>query len=100
MGEVVSNAFLAGEDRWTSQEEERLRSLGWQAPEPEGSPNWNVVICPTFTPPVSDVASLVIGTMPEVLGITDRGRVRVKLFSSPNRGHTPASEVVATSERR
>ncbi len=88
--EVISNCWLEGEDRMTPAQEQRLRDLGWSSPDPPRRPNWTRVE-PTTSPDVSGVAQQAAATLGQVFGIGVQDTIRVKLFSSPNRGATPAS---------
>lgn len=100
--EVASNyyldQYLDGIQSWTEAQKEKLGPLGWVAPPPDGSPNWSVVY-PTFSPPVAEAAKRATRTLREVFDLADGDELLLKLFSSPNRGRTPASEVVRDAER-
>jgi hypothetical protein len=102
ISEATSNFFLdAYPDRrlsWTKAQEKNLAALGWESPEPPGRPNW-VEVWPVFSPPVDLVATRALRTLREVFELGDDDTVLVKMFSSPNRGGTPASEVEEPQER-
>jgi hypothetical protein len=87
--EVVSNAYLEPDDRWTPAQEEGLTALGWEPPDPPKRPNW-LAVESTTTPDIGAVVERGLETMTEMLGLGDADEVVVKMFSSPNRGHTPA----------
>ena len=96
MAEAVSNINLRPEEKWDAEHEELLARIGWSPPEvgvEDGDPNWWVWF-PTVTPPVDVVARMLLCTMRTVFGLRGRDRLTVKMFSSPKRGRTPASEVV------
>ena len=90
VAEVASNHWREPDDQMTPDEEERLRGLGWEDPDPAGSPNWTRVES-TTSPDVAGVARQAVETLGGVLGAGKDQKVVVKLFSSPNRGDTPAS---------
>jgi hypothetical protein len=90
VAEVASNHWREADDQMTPDEEGRLRTLGWEDPHPPGRPNWTRVE-PTTTPEVAGVAQQAVETLGGVLGAGEGEKVVVKLFSSPNRGTTPAS---------
>ncbi len=97
LAEVTSNYFLDQltdtSHRWDAAQEEKLAALGWESPAPTWKPNWTD-LWPTYTPPVGVVASRALRTLREVFGLSGDDAVVVKMFSSPNRGGTPASELV------
>ncbi len=101
LAEVVSNYFIDQlqdmRPRWAEAQEEKLTGLGWEPPAPSWIPNW-VGIWPVYDPPVDVVAGRARRTLSEVFGLNDDDAVVVKLFSSANRGRTPASEVVDPPE--
>lgn len=101
LAEVVSNYFLDQlqdtRPRWDEAQEKKLAALGWQAPAPTWLPNWTE-IWPVYAPKVDVVAARARRTLAEVFGLSDDDAVVVRMFSSPNRGKTPASEVVDPSE--
>ena len=80
-------------ERLTDEEECQLAELGWNPPEPPVSPNWQRVEA-TTDPDVGDVAAQAVGTLRDVYGLGDGDRLKLKLFPSPRRGGTPASEQV------
>ena len=88
--EIVSNHFLRGSDRWTGNQEATLATLGWDRPDPPGRPNWTHVEY-TTSPEVAEVAAQAVESMGRVFGLDSWDRLNVTLFSSPNRGSTPAS---------
>ena len=95
MAEAVSNINLRPEEQWDAEHEELLARIGWSAPEEgveDGDPNWWVWFAVT-TPPVDEVASILLCTLRTVFGLRGRDVLTVKMFSSPKRGRTPASEV-------
>jgi T3SS (YopN, CesT) and YbjN peptide-binding chaperone 3 len=89
--EVVSNINLDATERWDTEREELLAKIGWSRPEECGSPNWRRLY-PTVTPPVDEVARMLLCTLRTVFGLRGRDLLTVKMFSSPRRGRTPASE--------
>src|SRR5580700_9367918 len=90
VAEVVSNRFLAGRERLSSEDEGRLVELGWEPPNPPNRPNW-IVIEPTMWPQTASAASRVASTLKGVFKLADEDIVVVRLFSSPLRGSTPAN---------
>ena len=101
LAEVVSNYFIDQlEDtshRWDEGQEKKLAALGWERPAPTWKPNWTD-IWPVYAPPVDVIAARARRTLHEVFGLRDDDAVVVKMFSSANRGGTPASEVVDPPE--
>lgn len=93
--EVASNHYLRDDHRWTGADSEKLSSLGWRPPKPPDRPNW-IGVWPDLSPPVDLVAALSLRTLREVFRLGEDDKVVVRMFSSPNRGGTPASEVVPT----
>jgi len=91
VAETTSNHYLAGDAQWASEDETTLRSLGWSEPEPPKRPNW-LLVCPTLSPPVTEIAHLAAATLRQVFALDDWDRVVIKLLSSPLRGNTPACE--------
>jgi hypothetical protein len=97
MAEAVSNINLRTEEQWDSEHEELLARIGWSPPEvgvEDGDPNWWVWF-PVTTPPMREVARMLLCTVRTVFGLRGRDKLTVKMFSSPKRGRTPASEVVS-----
>ena len=92
VAEVVSDFYLEGDDRWTPDQAEQLAALGWDAPDPPRRTNW-IVVEPTTSPPVAQVATRAVATLREVFGLGDGDELFVKLFGSPIRGDTPAGPV-------
>jgi len=92
VAETTSNHYLAEDARWPSEDETTLRGLGWGEPEPPKRPNW-LVVCPTLSPPVTEIAHLAAATLRRVFALGDRDRVVIKLLSSSIRGNTPACDV-------
>ena len=90
--EVVSDFYLEGDDRWTPDQEARLAALGWEAPDPPRCTNW-IVVEPTTSPPVAQVAARAVATLREVFGLGDNDELFIKLIGSPIRGDTPAGPV-------
>jgi hypothetical protein len=88
--EVVSNINLDPAEQWDAEHEALLTRIGWSRPEDSGSPNWQRLY-PTVTPPVDEVARMLLCTLRTVFGLRGRDLLTVKLFSSPKRGRTPAS---------
>jgi hypothetical protein len=88
--EVVSNYYLEGDDRLTGELEGVLRAGGWMDPKPPRSPNWTRTET-TTSPDVGEVAQQTVRALREVFGLGEADKIFVKLFSSPLRGHTPAS---------
>ena len=41
VAEEISNHWIEGDLRWTSEREERLKELGWLYPDPSHRPNWS-----------------------------------------------------------
>jgi hypothetical protein len=102
MAEAVSNINLRPEEQWDSEHEELLALIGWSPPEvgvEDGDPNWWVWFALT-TPPMREVARMIRCTLRTVFGLRGRDQLTVKMFSSPKRGRTPASEVVEAPPER
>jgi hypothetical protein len=97
VAEVTSKTFLRGRDKWTKRQEEAIAVLGWEPPKPPKRPNW-IGIWPTFSPPLDEVVERTLQTLRGVFGLGDDDPVIVKMFSSPLRDNTPASEVVEEVE--
>jgi hypothetical protein len=87
--EVVSNTYLEPDDCWTPAQEEGLTAIGWEPPDPPKRPNW-LGVEETTTPDIGAVVERALETMTEMFGLEDADEVAVRMFSSPNRGHTPA----------
>ena len=92
--EAVSNYFLEGPDRLSVEEEAALGVIGWNEPRLPDKPNWWAVHA-TLYPDTSTLASLVLWTLGLVYGLYDTDLVTGKLFDSPRRGDTPASNMPA-----
>ncbi len=95
--EVVSNRYLEENQKWTPAQEEWLLALGWEPPEQPKRPNW-LNIEATFTPDVEQVVRRAMATLRLLFGLEEEDDVLVKMFSSPNRGDTPASAEYAEPE--
>jgi hypothetical protein len=90
IAEVVSNHWLKADKKWRTEQETRLGELEWNPPESIGSPNWSKVES-TTSPDHVGVAQQAIRTLKQVFGLSGDDKLLVKLFSSPNRGSTPAT---------
>jgi hypothetical protein len=88
--EVVSNHWLEGSFRWTSEQEGQLQELGWALPDLPGRPNW-LRVESTTSPDLPGVAQQAVQTLRQVFGIQDGNQLEIKQFSSPNREGSPAS---------
>jgi hypothetical protein len=88
--EVVSNRYLEGDDRLTPWDEVRLAELGWDAPEQPSRPNW-LVVSPTTSPDIEIEACRAVATLRTIFRLADDNPILVRMFSSPNRGDTPAT---------
>jgi hypothetical protein len=88
--EVVSNHWIEGNFRWTPEQERQLQDLGWACPDPPGRPNW-LRVESTTSPDLPGVADQAVQTLQQVFGIQDEDSLKIKQFSSPNRGGTPAT---------
>jgi hypothetical protein len=93
MAETVSNFNLGPAEQWDADHERLLDRIGWHQPEDGGSPNWSVVWA-TVTPPLEEAARMIRCTLRTVFGLRSPDRLILKMFSSPLRGGTPASETV------
>ena len=91
--EVVSNAYLDGDERHSAKDEDQLAVLGWTAPCPPASPNWRRVEA-TTSPPIEDVARQAIRTLREVFSVGPEDQLEIVTFASANRENTPASQSV------
>jgi hypothetical protein len=91
VAQTASKHFLTDDVRWTTNAEAVLRRLGWSEPEPPRRPNW-LVVCPTRSPSITEISVLTVATLRLVFALGHEDRVVVKLYSSPRRGGTPASE--------
>ena len=88
--EVVSNTYLFGDDQWTDEQEHRLLEFGWDPPSLPGRPNY--IHAEDTTSPAIDVeCRRALATLRKVFGLNDDDEVFIKLFSSMNRGDTPAT---------
>ena len=90
--EVISNTYLEGEDRWTTEQEHRLVMLGWEPPNPPKRPNF-INVEATTSPETGVVCRRAIATLRELFGLDDEDEVFVKVFSSCLRGNTPATPI-------
>jgi hypothetical protein len=90
--EAVSNNFLEGPDRLSTEEEAALGTIGWNEPRLLDRPNWWSMQA-TIYPDTSKLAGLVLGTLESVYGLCGTDLVTAKLFDSPWRGDTPASSM-------
>jgi hypothetical protein len=95
--EVVSNTYLDGDDRWTTEQEARLLALGWDPPVRPLRPNF-IHVEYTTSPAIEIECRRAIGTISEMFGLSGHHQVFVKLFSSAIRGDTPASPVYSTED--
>jgi hypothetical protein len=78
IGECVSNCFLDEHHRFTTEQEDALRSIGWNKPRPKQEPNW-------FFEAESDVELLTLAemtrrTVREVLALSDWDLVEVSFY--------------------
>src|ERR1700722_11057023 len=89
--EVVSNTYLEGEDRWTTEQADRLVALGWERPAPK-RPNF-INVEATTCPETGVVCRRALSTLRELFGLSDEDEVFVKVFSSCLRGDTPAGPI-------
>ena len=94
--EVASNHWLEADKKWTAEQEVRLGELGWNPPDPTGSLNWSRVET-TTSPDHVGVAQQASRTLNQVFGLLRDDKLVVKLFSSPNRGSTPATPTYGTN---
>ena len=96
--EVVSNYYLAVENHWTGEQESRLAKFGWQPPAPPRTTNW-INVEHTTSPDTELTVCRAMATLQFVFGMTPNDELRVRTFSSPRRGSTPASaEIPGPSE--
>jgi T3SS (YopN, CesT) and YbjN peptide-binding chaperone 3 len=91
VAEVVSNIYLEAPFKVTKAQHAVLELLGWGAPVPGRRTNW-IMVEESRTPNIEDVAHCVVETLYQVFDLDPGDAVRCKLFSSPIRGNTPASE--------
>ena len=92
IAEVVSNYWLEADKNWSTEQEILLGELGWSHPDPTGSPNRTKVVS-TTSPDHLGVAQQAIRTLDQVFGLSRNDKLLVKMFSSPNRGNTPATPI-------
>jgi hypothetical protein len=92
--EVVSNYYLAEENRWTAEQDDQLVKLGWERPEPPRRTNW-INIEYTTSPSTGIIVCRTMATLRFVFGLSLNDKLLVKIFSSSIRGDTPASAVSA-----
>ena len=88
--EIVSNHYLRGNDRWTGRQEPHWSAWDGSALIHQRRPNW-IHVEYTTSPAVAEVAAQAVESMRQVFGLDRWDRLNVRLFSSPNRGSTPAS---------
>ena len=88
--EVVSNTYLVGPARWTTEQEGRLLALGWDPPSMPKQPNF-IHVEPTTSPEIDIECRRALATLRELFGLRDHDRVFVKMFSSARRENTAAS---------
>jgi hypothetical protein len=91
--ETVSNSCLEGPHTLTDEQGQELEALGWSPPVPRRRPNW-LKVEETRHPDVQTHVDRVLRTLRTVFNVQTEDPVRCKLFSSPARGRTPASEQV------
>jgi hypothetical protein len=91
--EAGSGTAKKRSERLTPDQELQLRDLKWCAPDLSFTPNWQRVEA-TTSPDITDVAKQALSTLRDVYGIDTRSRLLLRLFASPLRGRTPASEQV------
>ena len=98
VAEVISNHWIEGDSRWTSEEEDRLQDVGWLHPDPPHRPNW-LRVESTTSPDVARIAERCVDTLRRVFGVREEDALDVKQFSSPNRGSTPATPMYVKEQR-
>lgn len=98
VAEVVSNFYLDSDHHWSTQQESELTNLGWERPESPRSTNWIKVEASTM-PETDVVARRALATLGTVFELKQAACLRVKLFSSPRRGNTPASAHYSTEDQ-
>jgi hypothetical protein len=90
IGECVSNQFLDPHHKFTPEQEDTLRSIGWNEPSPSHEPNWffeagSIVELVTL----SDMTQR---TVREVLGLGNRDVVEISFYEmavgAPDSEHT------------
>lgn len=94
--EVVSNFYLADENRWTDEQNRQLVKLGWERPEPPRTTNWMNVEY-TTSPATELIVCRAMATLRFVFGLTLSDKLKIRIFSSRLRGGTPASLESTTS---
>jgi hypothetical protein len=83
---------LEGCDRLSAEEEAVLGVIGLNEPRPPDKPNWWAVQA-TIYPDTAELARLILATLESVYGLSGTDLVTGKLFDSPRRGDTPASNL-------
>jgi hypothetical protein len=78
IGECVSNQFLDALHQFTPEQEDALRSIGWNEPAPSGEPNW-------FFEAETDgelitLTEMTQRTVREVMGLCDSDVVGVSFY--------------------
>ena len=94
VAEAGSGTASLPTERLSAHEEHMLEQLGWRPPELPLRPNWQRVEA-TTSPDVIDAAGQAVLTLRDAYGIGAADRLALKLFASPRRGGTPASEQVS-----
>lgn len=94
--EVVSNYYLADENRWTDEQNRQLVKLGWEHPEPPRTTNWMNVEY-TTSPATGLIVCRAMATLRFVFGLTLSDKLKIRIFSSRRRGRTPTSLESTTS---
>jgi hypothetical protein len=81
MAECVSNVNLDPAEQWDAEHEDLLARIGWNPPEvgmEDGNPNWWVWHA-TVTPPVEEVARMLLCTLRTVFGLRGRDCLTLKI---------------------
>ncbi len=93
VAEAGSGTATLPSERQDADERRLLEQLGWSPPNLPSTPNWRRVEA-TTSPDVMGVADQAVRTFRDVYGIGEGDRLLLRLFPSPRRGGTPASEQV------
>ena len=80
--EAASSETLPADARLTAEQEQRLRELGWQPPDPPLDPNWLVEQrWPLSGATATRLASMIVGALRDVYGL-DAARIEEKAFNA------------------
>lgn len=81
--EAVSNHNLPPAEQLTAEQQERLRDMGWQPPNPPLDHNWGVdQDWPLSGRTATHLVEMMVGTLRDVYHADDLGRIEVDAFNA------------------